>query len=70
VLRRLSRRGGQQPTLPVIGFLNGGSPDGYAPMTAAFRQGLKDAGYIDGQNVTIGYCWADGHYDRHPPGIL
>jgi putative tryptophan/tyrosine transport system substrate-binding protein len=54
----------QRPTLPVIGFLNGASPDGYAPMVTAFRQGLKEAGYVEGENVTIEYHWADGHYDR------
>jgi len=45
----------QQPTMPVIGFLNGGSQEGYLPFVAAFRQGLKDAGYVEGQNVTIEY---------------
>ena len=40
----------QQP-MPVVGFLNGGSPEGYAPMVAAVRQGLKEAGYVEGQNV-------------------
>jgi putative ABC transport system substrate-binding protein len=53
-----------QSTLPVIGFLNGASPDGYMPMVAAFDQGLKEAGYVDGQNVTIEYRWADGQYDQ------
>jgi putative ABC transport system substrate-binding protein len=56
----------QQPTLPVIGFLNSASPGGYATNVAAFRQGLKEAGYVEGQNVAIEFRWADGQYDRVP----
>ena len=52
--------------MPVIGFLSGVSADGYALYVAAFRQGLKEAGYVNGQNATIEYRWAEGHYDRLP----
>lgn len=54
----------QQRPLPVIGFLNGGAPESFAPMLNAFLQGLKEAGYVDGQNVAIEYRWANGQYDR------
>jgi putative ABC transport system substrate-binding protein len=50
--------------MPVVGWLNGASPDGYAPYVAAFRQGLQQAGYVEGRNVAIEYRWAEGHYDR------
>src|SRR6476646_10023174 len=54
----------QQATMPVIGFLNSGSPDTFALTVSAFLQGLKEAGYVDGQNVAIEYRWANGQYDR------
>jgi putative ABC transport system substrate-binding protein len=56
----------QQPTLPVVGFLNSTSLERWAPYVAAFRQGLKDVGYVEGRNVTIEYRWAEGQYDRLP----
>ena len=56
----------QQSTLPVVGFLNSASAEGYASMAAAFRRGLKEAGYAEGQNVTIEYRWADNQYERLP----
>ena len=62
----LAARAQQRPTLPLVAFLNGGSPDGYAPMAAAFRQGLKETGYVEGQNVAVEYRWAEGQYDRVP----
>jgi putative ABC transport system substrate-binding protein len=54
----------QQRALPVVGFLNGASPDGYADQVAAFRQGLKETGYVEGQNVAVEYRWAEGQYER------
>jgi putative ABC transport system substrate-binding protein len=55
----------QQP-LPVIGFLNGASPEKYEPFVNAFLQGLKETGYTESQNVIIEYRWADGQFDRLP----
>jgi putative ABC transport system substrate-binding protein len=56
----------QQRQTPVIGFLNPASPQGYLRPVAAFLKGLAEAGYTDGQNVTIQYRWAEGHNDRLP----
>src|SRR5215469_10060932 len=52
----------QQPTVPVVGFVNAGSSD--APLAAAFRKGLNEAGYLEGQNVTVEYNWLEGQFDR------
>jgi len=54
----------QQRSLPVIGFLGVGSRDNYAPYVAAFRKGLDESGFVEGQNVAIEYRWAEGQYDR------
>ena len=56
----------QQPARPVIGFLFGGSPEGSANFVAAFRKGLGDAGYVEGQNVAIEYLWTHNDNDRLP----
>ena len=56
----------QQPVIPVIGFLGGADPIGLAPQIEAFRLGLRDYGYIEGQNIAIEFRWAEGRYDRSP----
>lgn len=57
---------GQQPAKPIIGFLGSASPDKYTIRLSAFRQGLKEAGFVDGQNVLVEYRWAEGLNDRLP----
>jgi putative ABC transport system substrate-binding protein len=56
----------QPPAMPVIGFLSSSSPGPFAHLTAAFRKGLNESSYVEGQNVAIEYRWAEGHYDRLP----
>src|SRR5262245_55537315 len=56
----------QQPAMPVIGLLDPRSPDGLADRLRGFRQGLNEAGFVDGQNATIEYRWAENQMDRLP----
>jgi putative ABC transport system substrate-binding protein len=56
----------QQPGIPVIGVLNGGSAEGISHLVEAFRQGLKETGFTEGQNLAVQYRWANGQYDRLP----
>jgi putative ABC transport system substrate-binding protein len=56
----------QRKAMPVIGILGTGSPSGFAPFAPAFREGLSETGYVEGQNVAIEHRWAEGRYDRLP----
>src|SRR6266480_1593129 len=55
-----------QPAMPVIGFLSSRSPGESAGVVAAFRQGLREGGFVEGQNLSIAFRWAEGRYDRLP----
>jgi putative ABC transport system substrate-binding protein len=57
---------GAQPAMPVVGFLSSASPQSYAHVVAAFRQGLKEVGHVEGQSIAIEYRWAEGQYERLP----
>src|SRR4029450_5416465 len=54
----------QQAAMPVVGFLCSGSAEAFAPLVAAFRDGLREAGYVEGRNVAIEFAWAAGRYDK------
>src|ERR1700692_450883 len=56
----------QQSTVPVVGYLDAGSPEPNAPLLAAFRKGLSETGYVEGRNVAIEYRWAKGQTDDLP----
>ena len=56
----------QEPALPVVGFVRDGSADASVRFAAAFRKGLNESGYVEGQNVTVEYHWLEGRYDRLP----
>ena len=58
----------QQPALPVIGFLSSGSADAFAHRVRAFHQGLREASYVEGENVTTLYRWAEGERSAPGPG--
>ena len=55
---------GQQPAVPVVGWLNSGTPRTFAKFLKAFQQGLREQGYVEGRNLTIVYRWAEGHFDE------
>src|SRR5215469_14243927 len=65
----LAARAQQSRPMPVVGFINAGTPDGMSRYTAAFRNALSEADYVDGRSVTVEYHWLEGHYDRLPAVI-
>ena len=56
----------QQPAMPVVGFMNINTAESVPDLVVAFRQGLRETGFVEGQNVAVKYRWAQGHYDRFP----
>src|SRR5712691_4657325 len=60
----LAARAQQQPTMPVVGILASHTSAEWTPFIGAFKVGLKEIGFVEGQNVRIEYRWAEGHYDR------
>src|SRR5262249_10110743 len=56
----------QQPRMPVVGLLHPATPEGYAHIVAALRQGLSETGYVEGRNLAIEYRWAEDHFERLP----
>src|SRR5262249_60396849 len=54
----------QQPKMPVVGFLSSGSAEAFTPLVGPFRDGLREAGYVEGRNVAIEFAWAAGQYDK------
>ena len=56
----------QQPAMPLVGLVNARSPEASERHAAAFRKGLNEAGYVEGQNVTVEYHWLEGQFDRLP----
>src|SRR6266566_4325111 len=63
---KVKRAWGQQPAMPIIGFLSSRSPGESAGVVAAFRQGLRESGFVEGRNLAIAFRWADGRYDSLP----
>src|SRR6266550_4555844 len=66
LVAKVRRARGQQPAMPVVGLLGATTARGYATQLAAFRQGLSEAGFVEGRDVAIEYRWADDQYDRLP----
>jgi putative tryptophan/tyrosine transport system substrate-binding protein len=66
LVANVRRARGQQPAMPVVGLLGATTAHGYAAQLVAFRQGLSEAGFIEGRNVAIEYRWAEDQYDRLP----